>query len=53
MHSTYDFYKTKYPEGQHSSVQEFVSGYFTPEETNNVEGVVDVYCDPPFAGWKE
>jgi hypothetical protein len=53
MLSTLSFYRSKYPEGDHATVQEFVSAYFTPEKTNTVEGLVDVYCEPPFVGWKE
>ncbi|KAK9894472.1 hypothetical protein P389DRAFT_197764 [Cystobasidium minutum MCA 4210] len=53
MMSTLSFYKSKYPDGDHATVQEFVSAYFTPEKTNTVEGLVDVYCEPPFTGWKD
>ena len=53
MLATYSFYRTKYPEGEKSSVQEFVKEYFTREESTRVEGLVDVYCEPPFTSWKE
>lgn len=51
--STYSFYRSKYPEGDKHSVQDFVRAYFAQKTSNEIEGVVDVYCEPPFTGWKE
>lgn len=53
MLSTFSFYKSKYPEGDKNSVQDFVKAYFAQEQSNKIEGLVDVYCEPPFSGWKE
>lgn len=53
LFSTYSFYKSKYPDGQHASVQDFIRAYMRQQTSTLVEGVVDVYCEPPFAGWKE
>lgn len=53
MLSTFSFYKSKYPEGDKNSVQDFVRAYFAQEQSNRIHGLVDVYCEPPFSGWKE
>jgi hypothetical protein len=53
MLSTFSFYKSKYPDGDKNSVQDFVRAYFAQEQSNRIEGLVDVYCEPPFSGWKE
>lgn len=53
MLSTYGFYRSKYPEGDKASVQDFVRSYMANDDSNKVEGLVDVYCEPPFTGWKE
>jgi hypothetical protein len=53
MLSTYGFYRSKYPAGEKGSVQEFVRSYLANEGSTRVEGLVDVYCEPPFTGWNE
>lgn len=53
MLSTYEFYRKKYPDGDKGSVQDFVRSYMANEGSTRVEGLVDVYCEPPFDGWKE
>jgi len=53
MLSTYGFYRSKYPDGEKGSVQEFVRSYLANEGSTRVEGLVDVYCEPPFTGWND
>ncbi|TFK61510.1 Metallo-dependent hydrolase [Pluteus cervinus] len=50
--STYAFYKSKYPSGQHQTVFEFakalLNGGTEERKSNKVEAMVDVWCEPPF-----
>ncbi|CAD6572923.1 MAG: hypothetical protein CYPHOPRED_004970 [Cyphobasidiales sp. Tagirdzhanova-0007] len=53
MLSTLSFFRAKYPESDKSSVQDFVRAYFSQSSSTHIEGLVDVYCEPPFSGWKD
>ncbi|GAA6038934.1 hypothetical protein JCM8097_000581 [Rhodosporidiobolus ruineniae] len=47
--STFLTYKEKYPEGQHTTVQDFVKATLP-----NMSAVVDVWCEAPMVGnWQE
>ncbi|KAF9524801.1 hypothetical protein CPB83DRAFT_860715 [Crepidotus variabilis] len=49
--STYDFYRQRYKEGQHTNVYDFVNAMY---EGRKVEAIVDVWCEAPVRKmWKE
>ena len=53
MLSTLAFFRSKYKDSEKDTVQAFVREYMARPESNRIEGLVDVYCEPPFYGWKE
>ena len=53
MLSTLAFFRSKYKDSEKDTVQAFVREYMARPESNQIEGLVDVYCEPPFYGWKE
>ena len=49
--STYSFYRSKYPSGQHVTVYDFVRALYRDA---GVRAIVDVYCEAPELGaWRE
>jgi len=49
--STFQFYQTRYKEGQHKDVFSFLRAMY---EGRNVEAIVDVWCEAPVRPmWKE
>ena len=49
--STYSFYRSKYPSGQHATVYDFVRALYRDA---GVRAIVDVYCEAPELGaWRE
>lgn len=47
--STFEAYASKYPEGNHANVKDFVKALLRSEDTNKVDGVIDVWCEAPMA----
>lgn len=49
--STFDFYRSRYKEGKHLNIYEFVKAMYAGR---NVEAVVDVWCEAPVRkAWRE
>ena len=49
--STFEFYRTRYKQGKHQTVYDFVRAIY---EGRNVESIVDVWCEAPVNKlWKE
>ena len=49
--STFDYYRSRYKQGKHQTVYDFVR---TMYEGRNVESIVDVWCEAPVnKQWKE
>nr|GAT50610.1 predicted protein [Mycena chlorophos] len=49
--STFEAYRHKYPDGQYTTIFDFVKGLYAPA---GVESIVDVWCEAPVRGhWRE
>ncbi|GAA5898855.1 TatD family hydrolase [Sporobolomyces salmoneus] len=57
IYSTFLAYRERYPEGKHSNVRDFVQAVLCSPESNQLQSVVDVWCEAenPFdrPEWKE
>lgn len=50
--STYETYRSKYPNGKYQTVYDFVKGIY---KDKNVDAIIDVWCEAPVrtALWRE
>ncbi|GAA5898454.1 hypothetical protein JCM8208_006987 [Rhodotorula glutinis] len=45
IHSTFQTYKDKYPDGKHADIRSFVSALLQADGSNKLSACVDVYCE--------
>ncbi|TNY22808.1 hydrolase [Rhodotorula diobovata] len=45
IHSTFQAYKEKYPEGKHANIRDFVAALLQADGSNKLRTCVDVYCE--------